>query len=157
MLNVTASSVTVTNVQVLKRRGMMRALLAAAVKLSVTYTVKVAAGQNAAGLQLSLAKAQANGGLDSALRSAGIANPVTASASFTDISPTSAPTRIPTFSPSSAFNPKISSATAAVIGGVVGGIGGALLICAIAFCVYKRVRPKIYITTEPNVLPVVSA
>jgi hypothetical protein len=154
-LNVSASNVLVTSVQVTKRREMIRVLLAAVVKLSVTYTVKVPNGLTATGLQLSLIKAQANGALDTALKTAGIANPVTAAAIITDISPTRAPTRPPTYSPTSALTVKITSTTAAIIGGVVGGIGGALIICAIAYCTYMRVRPKIYITTEPIVVPVV--
>jgi hypothetical protein len=155
-LNVSASNVLVTSVQVTKRRELIRALLAAVTKLSVTYTVKVPPGLTAAGLQLNLMKAQTSGALDAALKSAGISNPVTAAGTITDISPTRAPTRLPTYSPTSGLTVKITSTTAAIIGGIVGGIGGALIICAIAYCTYKRVRPKVYITTEPIVLPVVS-
>lgn len=150
-----ASFVQVTSVQISKRRELIT-LLAAVVDLSVTYTVKVAAGQSAASLQSGLNRAQANGQLDIALKSAGIANPITAAATITDISPTSAPTRLPTFSPSSILTAKISRTTAAIIGGVVGGVGGTLLLFAIAYCIYKRVRPKIYITTAPIVVPIVS-
>ena len=68
-LNVSSSYVLVTSVTATKRRELLIALLSSAVKLIVTYTVKVPSGTNAAALQVKLTKAQANGDLDTALKS----------------------------------------------------------------------------------------